>query len=191
VAVRDHCAVVRVAASGAPLAGPIVVHLSHALIEPARRGSGIAAWLRSLPLGAARRCAAAAGSAEETPVVLVAEMEPPDTMRPERLRRLRSYQRAGFTKADPAAVPYAQPDFRPAEVLAASAPQAIPLQLVMRRVGREHESELPAAELGAIVESIYAVYAPHVPRVALAPLERAAAEWTSRFERFRLLPPLP
>jgi len=190
VAVRDHTAVVRCDPSGAPLGGPVVVHLSHALIEPAQRGSGLAAWLRALPLAAARRCAAAAGCAPATPIVLVAEMEPLTPEHPERRPRLRSYERAGFLKIDPAAAPYAQPDFRPAELLAGATPTAIPLELVVRRVGRERERELPADELAAIVESIYAVYAAHVPRLALAPLERAAAAWTRSHTRFRLLPPL-
>ncbi len=189
-AVRDHTAVVRVDASGAPAPGPVVVHLSHALIEPAHRGSGLAAWLRALPLAAGRRCAAVAGCAPETPKVLVAVVEPLTPEHPERRPRLRSYERAGFLKVDPALAPYAQPDFRPVEALAGATPTPIPLELVVRRVGREDERELPASELAAIVESIYAVYAAHVPEIALGPLQRSAAEWTRRCAHFRLIPPL-
>ncbi|RIL00294.1 MAG: hypothetical protein DCC71_18820, partial [Proteobacteria bacterium] len=54
-ALRDHSAVVRLGADGRPLPGPVVVHLSHAWVEPPLRGSGLAAWLRALPLQAARR----------------------------------------------------------------------------------------------------------------------------------------
>lgn len=190
VAVRDHTAVVRVDARGAPVPGPVVVHLSHALIEPAHRGSGLAAWLRALPLAAGRRCAAAAGCPADAPIVLVAEMEPLTPEHPERRPRLRSYERAGFSKVDPAAAAYAQPDFRSAELLAGATPQPVPLELVVRRVGREAERELPADELAAIVASIYAVYAAHVPEVALGPLVRAAAEWTRSRPRFRLVGPL-
>ncbi|HEY8123568.1 MAG TPA: hypothetical protein VII78_19765 [Myxococcota bacterium] len=190
VAVRDHTAVVRLDANGAPADGPVVAHLSHALIEPALRGSGIAAWLRALPLATARRCAAAAGCAPSAPIVLVAEMEPLTPDHPERRPRLRSYERAGFLKIDPASAPYAQPDFRPAELLGGVTPTPVPLELVVRRVGREDERALPAAELAAIVESIYAVYAAHVPDVALGPLRRAAAEWTRRRASFPLVPPL-
>lgn len=190
VAMRDHSAVVRVDAAGMPVPGPVVVHLSHALIEPAHRGSGLAAWLRALPLAAARRCAAVAGCGAARPIVLVAEMEPLAPEHPERRPRLRSYERAGFLSVDPAQAPYAQPDFRPAQLLAGEAPAAVPLELVVRRVGREHERELPALELAAIVESIYAVYAAHVPEAALGPLQRAAAEWTQRRRSFRLIPPL-
>jgi GNAT superfamily N-acetyltransferase len=188
-ALRDHSAVVRLDAGGRPAPGPVVVHLSHALVLPAERGSGLAAWLRALPLQLARRAAAAAGAAAEAPIVLAAEMEPADPSQPERMPRLRSYERAGFRMVDPAAAPYAQPDFRPPELLAAAAPRAIPYGLVLRRVGREHETRMPAAELAAVVEAIYAVYAVHIGAAALDPLRVAARDWTARRPEFRLLPP--
>jgi hypothetical protein len=65
----------------------------------------------------------------------------------------------------------------------------VPLALVVRRVGREHEREVPAAEVAAVVEAIYAVYAVHVPAAALDPLRAAAAGFTARVPSFRLLPP--
>jgi GNAT superfamily N-acetyltransferase len=188
-ALRDHTAVVRLDSEGRPFPGPVVVHLSHAFVVPAQRGSGIAAWLRALPLETARRCARAAAAGPAAEVVLVAEMEPPDPSEPQRMVRLRSYERAGFQKVDPAAAPYAQPDFRPAELLAGDTPQPIPLNLVLRRVGREHEPSMPAAELAAVVAAIYAVYAVHVPAAALEPLREGAAVWTAREASFRLLPP--
>jgi hypothetical protein len=188
-ALRDHTAVVKLDERGRPLAAPVVVHLSHSFVEPAHRGSGLIAWLRALPLQAARRCAQAAGVASATPVVLVAEMEPPTPDAPERGLRLRSYERAGFAKVDPAAAPYAQPDFRPAEQLSGATPRPVPLALVVRRVGREHEREVPAAELAAVVEAIYAVYGVHVPAAALEPLRAEAARWLARERSFRLLPP--
>jgi GNAT superfamily N-acetyltransferase len=188
-ALRDHTAVVRLDARRRPLPGPVVVHLSHAFVEPAHRGSGLAAWLRSLPLQAARRCADRAGCASHPPLVLVAEMEPPDPTNPERMARLRSYERAGFQKVDPVAAPYAQPDFRPPELLAGDAPRPVPLGLIVRRVGRETDTEMPAAELAAVVGAIHTVYGVHVPAVALDPLRAAAAVWTGRPTPFRLLPP--
>ena len=188
-ALRDHTAVVRLDARGRPAEGPLVVHLSHAFVDPAHRGSGLAAWLRALPLQTARRCAAAAGCAPSTPIVLVAEMEAPDPAEPNRMPRLRSYERAGFQKVDPAAAPYAQPDFRAPELLAGATPRPVPLELVLRRVGREHESSMPAAEVAAVVEAIYAVYGVHVPAAALDPLRDAATDWTARLPSFRLLPP--
>jgi hypothetical protein len=50
VALRDHSAVVRLDERGRPLPGPVVVHLSHAFVLPEARGSGLAGWLRALPL---------------------------------------------------------------------------------------------------------------------------------------------
>jgi GNAT superfamily N-acetyltransferase len=188
-ALRDHTAVVRLDARGRPLPGPVVVHLSHAFVEPAHRGHGLAAWLRALPLQTARRCAAAAGADPGRQVVLVAEMEPPDPGEPGRLVRLRSYERAGFQKVDPVVAPYAQPDFRPPELLAGAPPKPVPLGLVLRRVGRESDDSMSAGELAAVVQAIYAVYAVHVPAVALEPLRAAAASWTARQPSFRLLPP--
>ena len=188
-ALRDHTAVVRLDDSQRPLPGPIVVHLSHAFVEPPQRGSGIAGWLRALPLDTARRCVHATAASPSAPIVLVAEMEPPDPAEPRRMVRLRSYERAGFQKVDPAAAPYAQPDFRPPELLAGRTPQPVPLCLVLRRVGREHETSMPAEEVAAVVAAIYAVYAVHVPAAALDPLRPAAADWTARERSFRLLPP--
>jgi len=189
-AVRDHTAVVRRSPQGAPPAGPVIVHLSHALVEPSQRGSGLVRWLRALPVQTARRCGRAAGLGDDAPIVLVAEMEPPDTGR-DRMRgvRLRSYERAGFLKIDPASAPYLQPDFRSPEELGTRAPTPVPLSLVVRRVGREHETGLPAAEVEAIIESIYAVYAVHTPAAALDPLRAEAAGWLARAHSFRLLPP--
>jgi hypothetical protein len=100
--------------------------------------------------------------------------------------RLRSYQTAGFQKLDPAAAPDAQPDFRSRE---GAIPRPIPLALVLRRVGREGEATMPAAEVAAVVDAIYAVYGVHLPAAALDPLRAAARDWTARQPSFRLLPP--
>jgi GNAT superfamily N-acetyltransferase len=193
VAVRDHTAVVRLEDRGRPRSEPTVVHLSHALIEPAHRGSGLAGWLRALPLEAARRCGAVAGRGQQAPVVLVAEMEHPDPADSARMARLRSYGRAGFLKIDPAALDYCQPDFRAPEPLGAGGPRAAPaplrLALIVRRVGMETETTMPAAEVEAVVASIYAVYGVHVPPGALAPLRAAIAACLARQPAFRLLPP--
>jgi hypothetical protein len=188
VAVRDHTAVVRLDARGHPRAEPTVVHLSHALIEPAHRGSGLAGWLRALPLEAARRCAQAAARAG-APIILVAEMEHPDPSDAAGMTRLRSYERAGFRKIDPAAAPYDQPDFRLPTLLEGKTPVSLPLALIVRRVGAEDEDTLPAAEVAAVVQSIYAVYAVHLAPEAVEPLRAAANAWTARDEPFRLVAP--
>jgi GNAT superfamily N-acetyltransferase len=189
IAVRDHTAVVRRDAGGRPRPGPTVVHLSHVLVGASHRGTGLAAWMRALPLEAARRCARAAGVMPEASTVLVAEMEHPNPEDAARVRRLRSYERAGFQKVDPTVAPYQQPDFRSLEELGGATPVPVPLALIVRRVGRERESHLPADELAAIVDSIYAVYARHVPAAVIAPLRVAASEWTARRAPVRLVPP--
>lgn len=188
-ALRDHSAVVRLDASGRPQPGPVVVHLSHAFVVPAHRGSGLAAWLRALPLQLARRTAALAGCEPDLPIVLVAEMEPRDPDHPARMARLRSYERAGFQLVDPSEAPYAQPDFSAPEQWTTAAPRSISLGLVLRRVGRESETTMPAEELRAVIEAIYAVYGVHVPAAALDPLRDAMRAYTSRPAPFRLLPP--
>jgi hypothetical protein len=187
-AMRDHTAVVRLGPGRRPLT-PVVVHLSHSYVEPAHRGTGLIAWVRAAPLQSARRCAHAAGAKPGSPILLVAEMEPPDPFDVPRMARLRSYGRAGFQKIDPGQAPYAQPDFRAPEVLAGSAPRPVPLHLIVRRVGRETQEEMPSSEVGAVVDSIYAVYGVHTPPAALDPLRADAARWLARTARFRLLPP--
>ena len=188
-ALRDHSVAIRLDAAGGQPAGPVVVHLSHALVLPAHRGSGLAAWLRALPLQVARRAMAAARVGPGTEIVLAAEMEPLDPREPGTGVRLRSYGRAGFSMVDPTAVSYAQPDFRSPEELAGSTPRTHPYALVLRRVGRESENAIPAAELAAVVDAIYAIYGAHVPAAALDPLGTHARIWTARHATFRLLPP--
>src|SRR3954470_21250185 len=53
VAVRDHTAIVPVELGGPPRA---VVHLSHVLVDPAWRRTGLAGWLRAWPILTARDC---------------------------------------------------------------------------------------------------------------------------------------
>ena len=146
VAVRDHTAIVRRDA-----AESAVVHLSHALVEPRFRGSGLAAWLRALPLRTARACAAAAGAPRCGRTTLVAEMEHDTGDTPAMKARLRSYGKAGFRMVDPASAPYFQPDFRSAGEIDRSSVQPLALALILRRVGLEHETRVSGAELRELV----------------------------------------
>jgi hypothetical protein len=165
VALRDHTAIL-------PLDAPearVVVHLSHALVMPAERGSGLGAWLRALPLGAARACAAGAGVAGAR-VTLVAEMEPPDPGSAARMARLRIYGRAGFGCVDPLRVAYRQPDFRAPAEIDATGVRPLPLALVVRRVGAEHERTMAGAEIRAVVRALYGMYAVHQRAADMAAL---------------------
>lgn len=157
VAVRDHTVIL-----APPADGEVVVHLSHVLVEPAMRGRGLAAWLRAMPIATARNvCAAWSGKASERGVTLVAEMEPDDGSGDVR-RRLRSYARAGFRMVDPLSTDYSQPDFRHPDEIDATSARPVPLCLVVRRVGREHENTIPATGLRTIVDGLYAMFSMHV-----------------------------
>ncbi len=158
VAVRDHTAILR------PGAGVVIVHLSHVLVEPALRGSGLASWLRALPVTTARRCAAlAVGGASDVPVTLVAEMERDDGVTTAVVRRLRSYAKAGFSLVDPARLDYHQPDFRSAAEIDASACTPLRLSLVIRRVGREQDRCVAGSEVAALVDALYRMFGVHLP----------------------------
>jgi hypothetical protein len=116
-------------------------------------------------------------------------MEHPDPSDAAAMTRLRSYERAGFRKIDPAAAPYNQPDFRPPALLDGKTPVSLPLALVVRRVGAENEDTMPAAEVAAVVQSIYAVYGVHLAPEAVEPLRAEATRWTARDAPFRLVAP--
>lgn len=167
IAVRDHTAIAPADTTPFPMA--VVVHLSHVIVEPRWRGTGIAGWLRAFPLQAARECAAAVGAAAAR-ITLVAEMEPAVEADTPTLRRLASYGKAGFRKIDPARVRYAQPDFRSPAEIEATGVQPIPLDLVIRRVGQETDRQIRGAEIRALVAALYEMFAVHLCREHMAPL---------------------
>ena len=148
-AVRDHT-VIPVSVGGA------VVHMSHVLIDPAWRRTGLGGWMRAIPVLAARRCLGEGSGA----MTLACEMEPSDGKDAARLIRLRAYEKAGFLKVDPAVIQYHQPDFRPPAVIDSSGGlRPLPMLLVLRRAGRESERSLTGRELREIVGSLYRMYA--------------------------------
>jgi GNAT superfamily N-acetyltransferase len=150
-AVRDHTAVWA--------DGEVVVHLSHIWISPEQRRTGLAGWLRAAPLITARECATARG-APTAAVTFLAEMEYDDGADERRTVRLRAYERAGFLKIDPRQLHYHQPDFRSAEEIdAAGGPVPLAFQLVVRRIGREHERVISGAEVRRLVVALYRMYA--------------------------------
>ncbi len=161
VAVRDHTAVVA--------NGGAVVHLSHNLIAPSARRTGLAGWLRAWPIQTARECLAANGASADAPVTMVAEMEYEMADDAAREIRLRAYERGGFRKIDPAVVTYHQPDFRAFAVIdATGGARPLVFQLVVRRVGREGEETISGREVRTLVRAVYAIYAPQFRPVDLA-----------------------
>ncbi len=174
IAVRDHVAIVSQDSEG-PCA---VVHLSHVLVEPEWRRTGVAAWLRAVPIQTARACLCAAGFPEDSPITLVAEMEHPDPTHEMRSIRLKAYERAGFRKIDPRRIDYHQPDFRSPEAIdTAGGSQPVPFTLIVRRVGREEGHEMPSAEVKHIISSLYGMYATGVRAQDMQGLWRQLEGW--------------
>jgi GNAT superfamily N-acetyltransferase len=189
-AVRDHTAIVPVG-GGVDEAAPAVVHLSHVLVAPPWRRTGLTGWLRAWPILTARDCLRRAGRATGAPVTLVAEMEPLDPEYDNRTVRLLAYERAGFTKVDPAHVDYRQPDFRPAaEIDAGGGPRPLPMTLIVRRVNREAEPTLPARELRDIVRALYSMYGASFRGTDMAPLfDQVERDYPAGNEAIRLIRP--
>ena len=102
-AVRHHTIV--------PSAGEVVVLLSDNLVMPQVRRTGLAGWMRALPVVNARQLSPGDF------VTLAGEMEYDDGSDPDRGIRLKAYEKAGFLKIDPTVVRYHQPDFRAPEVI--------------------------------------------------------------------------
>jgi GNAT superfamily N-acetyltransferase len=182
VAVRDHIAVADRDA--------VVVHLSHVLLAPEWRRTGLAGYLRAFPIQTAHRCLKDAGLPHDVPITLVAEMEYPDGVDESRVFRLKSYEKAGFKKIDPAVVHYQQPDFRPADKIdATGGPVPLPFQLVVRRVGKESEDEISGAEVRTIVSRLYRLYGREFRPQDMEVVTRQLVDYPPPDSIIRLLPP--
>lgn len=184
VAVRDHTAIVN------PNFSEAVVHMSHNLVEVPWRRSGIAGWLRALPVQTARSCMQRACSNPAQAISLVAEMEAADPNDAARTTRLAAYEKAGYWKIDPARVHYLQPDFRdPAEIDASGGPQPIPLCLLVRRVGRETERHILGRDIRELAESLYRMYAVEFRESDMLPLFDSINHYPPPDEPIALVPP--
>lgn len=184
VAVRDHTAIMLADTPG------VVVHLSHNLVTPSWRRSGLAGWLRALPIQTARESLAATAQAEGAPIVLVGEMEHPCAENPATGIRLKAYEKAGYLKVDPSRVNYLQPDFRPpGEIDLSGGPRPLPLMLLIRRVGREDERTISGREVRTIAESLYHMYAEGFRPADMAPLFASLKDYPAADESIALLLP--
>jgi hypothetical protein len=115
--------------------------------------------MRALPIQTARHALESQHRPLTEPITLVGEMDPPNPEDPPSLVRLAAYERAGFLKVDPATLSYYQPDFRsPEEIDASGGPRPIPMQLILRRVGRENERFADAEEIRQITSALYHMY---------------------------------
>lgn len=163
-AVRDGWTVVDVPGRRA------AVFLSHSLVLPEHRRTGVAALLRAAPVVLARQAAELAG-VPNAALFLFAEMEPVDPTSTATVVRYLSYGRAGFGVVPPSSAPYAQPDFRD---LDASGEPAVPLPmlLVVRQVGAEERDHVIWDDLNLMIDCLGAVHSTSVHPVQL-PLIRA------------------
>ncbi|WP_437967631.1 hypothetical protein WMF04_50220 [Sorangium sp. So ce260] len=161
-----------------------VALLSHALVLPEHRRSGLAALLRAAPVALARRALAeaglggaglggAGGDAGGAEVLLAAEMEAVDPGDRDTAVRLFAYGRAGFSVIPPAVLPYAQPDFRDTAALGV-APVPLPLVAVVRQVGEEERGDISRGGAAAFLRHYQAVHAREVDPAHLVPIRENA-----------------
>jgi hypothetical protein len=169
--------------------GEVVVHLSHLLVAPEWRRSGIAGWMRAVSVLAGRELAARMHR-PDADITLVGEMEYDDGTDEHRRVRLAAYERAGFLKVDPLGVRYMQPDFRPpAEIDATGGARPLPFQLVIRRVRRESERAITGANVRRLVRALYAMYGAHFRRQDMAHPALSLAQYPADDAEIPLLPP--
>jgi hypothetical protein len=152
--------------------GPWVVLLSHVLIGPEWRRSGLGALLRAAPVALLR----AAGAREDDDRVLAAEQELIDPADEASIVRQLAYGRAGFSALNPQVFPYAQPDFRPHAVAAAD-PKPVPMMLTLRRLGMEGATEAPADLAWAVLDAFDAIHGEHCLPGDLAARRALAEAW--------------
>ena len=184
VAVRDHTVIILESEPGA------VVHLSHNLVAPEWRRSGIAGWMRALPVATAMDSIQTLRLPSASPVTLVGEMEHFDPTRSATLVRLTAYEKAGFKMVDPELVSYLQPDFRdPAEIDISSGPQPLPLTLMLRRMGHEAEGFVSGAEILHNVKALYKMYASEFRSADMYQVYESLKNYPAAGARIPLKPP--
>lgn len=184
VAVRDHTVIVLEDRPGA------VVHMSHNLVAEKWRRSGIAGWMRAIPISTALECLAALKRPVGSPITLVGEMEHLDPSKPDTKVRLTAYEKAGFKMVDPARISYLQPDFRdPRDIDQSSGPVPVPLCLMLRRVGREAETSVSGAEVLQVVQALYRMYGVGFRESDMKVVEDSLSTYPAPKEAIHLRPP--
>jgi len=147
----------------------VVVLLSHSLVHPPWRRTGVAALLRTVPVHLARRAAAEVDAAADWELTLCAEMEMAAPGDRQAVVRFLAYGNAGYSVVPPAALPYAQPDFRDLDRLGVE-PEPLPFLAVLRLVGDDHATHVSRARLTAVVHHLQAIHAGHCRPQDLAPI---------------------
>lgn len=167
----------------------VVVHHSHILVDHAWRRTGLAGWVRSLPVRTARTLLEARGLPRTTSVTIAGEMEHPDHRVPATLVRLAAMGKAGFKKIDPARARYLQPDFRPPREIDRTGSRPLPLALVLRRIGREDEDMIKGKTVRMIANTLYRIYGCGIRSQDMAPAFESLAHYPADDEDVALLSP--
>lgn len=152
-----------------------VIYLAHIFMKPEARGTVLSYWLRIAPVELAMQylsdlhamgkinlpAPAAPGKYFGMNLDLAAEVEyfTPE----ERLswQRILFYGRGGFDAINPRHFPYRQPDFRDPEEIKATGNQPAPFMVLVRRMGRERQAQLPIDEARALMRLLYDDFADH------------------------------
>ena len=171
-----------------PVAKLCVVALSHSWVAPEHRRSGLAAIFRAVPVTLARKIIADEPTVRDYPVLVIAEMEPVTADDPNSVVRLVAYGRSGFAVMDPQRMPYSQPDFRQTRD---SPFNSIPLLGVVRWVGHEGATGLPAYMAAGLPRLFHQAHRKYLPRDRVDPLEVHAMRTLSRQAGDVPLLPLP
>lgn len=186
VGVRDHTAIL--IHDDTP---EVVVHLSHLLIKPRWRRSGLAGWLRCYPAQTARCLAAAAGLSPSIPITLCAAMEHPDRTHEDRMIPLLAYERGGYRKVDPERIDYVQPDLREPRDFGQTGCHPPPrhLALLVRRLNESRRTQIGAGRLRRVVSALYHMYSQLLDREEMALLYDNLAAYPPHGQRVALVPP--
>ncbi len=158
----------------------IVVLLSHSLVLPEWRRSGVGALLRTIPTTLARLRAEAEDPGVPWEITLTAEMEMASPGDRSTMVRFMAYGSAGFRALPPAALPYAQPDFRDLDTLGVP-PCPLPFLAVVLPVGEGQPTTLPKARVAALVDHLQAIHAGHCKREHLEEIRAHALGALTRY----------
>lgn len=155
------------------------VLLSHSLVLPAWRRSGVATLIRAAPAAAARHALQEEGADLDSDRLLMAEMDPIDPRSDPTVIRVLAYGKAGFRILAPEWLPYVQPDFSDWKVQNRE-PRPIPMVPVLRWVGHEDVEALPATLIRGLLDGIDAIHLKDYPEDAALRRANADRVWAGR-----------